>query len=191
MRVIAGTRRSMPLKAPVGMDTRPTQDRTKETLFNVLQNEIPGAEFLDLFAGSGAISIEALSRGASHATLVENNKNAVSCIKDNLKFTKFSDEATLMETDVMVALYKLGGHKEFDIVFMDPPYNLEIEAQVLKTMNNMASVTEYTTVIMEASLKRDLSFVEECGFRIVKVKQYKTNQHIFLTKNSYNTCFNL
>lgn len=191
MRVIAGTRRSMPLKAPVGMDTRPTQDRTKETLFNVLQNEIPGAEFLDLFAGSGAISIEALSRGASHATLVENNKNAVSCIKDNLKFTKFSDEATLMETDVMAALYKLDGHKEFDIVFMDPPYNLEIEAQVLKTMNNMASVTEYTTVIMEASLKRDLSFVEECGFRIVKVKQYKTNQHIFLTKNSYNTCFNL
>ena len=182
MRVIAGTRRSMPLKAPVGMDTRRTQDRTKETLFNVLQNEIPGAEFLDLFAGSGAISIEALSRGASHATLVENNKNAVSCIKDNLKFTKFSDEATLMETDVMAALYKLGGHKEFDIVFMDPPYNLEIEAQVLKTMNNMASVTEYTTVIIEASLKRDLSFVEECGFRIVKVKQYKTNQHIFLTK---------
>ena len=182
MRVIAGTRRSMPLKAPVGMDTRPTQDRTKETLFNVLQNEIPGAEFLDLFAGSGAISIEALSRGASHATLVENNKNAVSCIKDNLKFTKFSDEATLMETDVMAALYKLDGHKEFDIVFMDPPYNLGIEAQVLKTMNNMASVTEYTTVIMEASLKRDLSFVEECGFRIVKVKQYKTNQHIFLTK---------
>ena len=182
MRVIAGTRRSMPLKAPLGMDTRPTQDRTKETLFNVLQNEIPGAEFLDLFAGSGAISIEALSRGASHATLVENNKNAVSCIKDNLKFTKFSDEATLMETDVMAALYKLDGHKEFDIVFMDPPYNLEIEAQVLKTMNNMASVTEYTTVIMEASLKRDLSFVEECGFRIVKVKQYKTNQHIFLTK---------
>lgn len=77
--------------------------------------------------------------------------------KDNLKFTKFSDEATLMETDVMAALYKLGGHKEFDIVFMDPPYNLEIEAQVLKTMNNMASVTEYTTVIIEASLKRDLS----------------------------------
>lgn len=89
MRVIAGTRRSMPLKAPVGMDTRPTQDRTKETLFNVLQNEIPGAEFLDLFAGSGAISIEALSRGASHATLVENNKNAVSCIKITLNLQNF------------------------------------------------------------------------------------------------------
>ena len=182
MRVIAGKARRLALKTVPGMETRPTTDRIKETLFNILQNDLPGCHFLDLFAGSGAISIEALSRGASHATLVENNKNAVSCIKDNLKFTKFSDEATLMETDVMAALYKLGGHKEFDIVFMDPPYNLEIEAQVLKTMNNMASVTEYTTVIIEASLKRDLSFVEECGFRIVKVKQYKTNQHIFLTK---------
>ena len=87
-----------------------------------------------------------------------------------------------MRTDVLTALCQLEGRKYFDIVFMDPPYNLEIEAQVLKTMNNMASVTEYTTVIIEASLKRDLSFVEECGFRIVKVKQYKTNQHIFLTK---------
>ena len=183
MRVITGKARGTRLVTVSGNDiVRPTGEKAKEGIFSSIQFDIEGRKILDLFAGSGAISIEALSRGASHATLVENNKNAVSCIKDNLKFTKFSDEATLMETDVMAALYKLGGHKEFDIVFMDPPYNLEIEAQVLKTMNNMASVTEYTTVIMEASLKRDLSFVEECGFRIVKVKQYKTNQHIFLTK---------
>ena len=182
MRVIAGTRRSMPLKAPVGMDTRPTQDRTKETLFNVLQNEIPGAEFLDLFAGSGAISIEALSRGASHATLVENNKNAVSCIKDNLKFTKFSDEATLMETDVMAALYKLGGHKEFDIVFMDPPYGKELEKEVLTYLATSKLIDEDSLIIVEMSDRTTFDYVHELGFTVEKLKKYKTNMHLFLKR---------
>lgn len=183
MRVIAGSRRSMPLKAPQGMDTRPTQDRTKETLFNVLQNEIPGAEFLDLFSGSGSIAIEALSRGAKHATLVENSKIANVCIKENIKFTKFTEDATLMEMDVFSALERLRNHEEFDVIFMDPPYNLEIEPQVLQVLSSMDSVTEYTTIVIEAGLKRDLSFIEENGFYIVKSKQYKTNQHIFIRKN--------
>ena len=76
MRVIAGTRRSMPLKTIEGLATRPTQDRTKETLFNVIQNDVPGSMFLDLFSGSGAIAIEALSRGAKKAYLVENSRAA-------------------------------------------------------------------------------------------------------------------
>ena len=84
MRVIAGSRRSMPLKAPVGMDTRPTQDRTKETLFNVIQNEIPGCVFVDLFAGSGALGLEALSRGAKSCDFVDMSKDAVSIIKKNI-----------------------------------------------------------------------------------------------------------
>ena len=107
MRVIAGSRRSMPLKAPVGLDTRPTQDRTKETLFNVIQNEIPGSVFVDLFAGSGGIGIEALSRGAKIAYFVENGKAAIGCIKDNLKLTKFENESKLLEMDVMLGLEKI------------------------------------------------------------------------------------
>ena len=99
MRVIAGTRRSMPLKTIEGLATRPTQDRTKETLFNVIQNDVPGSMFLDLFSGSGAIAIEALSRGAKKAYLVENSRAAAACIRDNLNFTRLSDEAVLMETD--------------------------------------------------------------------------------------------
>ena len=148
----------------------------------MLQSDIAGCRFLDLYSGSGAIGIEALSRGAKEAVFVENARAAITVIKDNLTFTKLDSKAVVMEQDVLSAINRLAGKGVFDIVFMDPPYNLEIESQVLKTMNNMASVTEYTTVIIEASLKRDLSFVEECGFRIVKVKQYKTNQHIFLTK---------
>ena len=77
MRVIAGTARSLPLKTPAGMDTRPTTDRIKETLFNMLQPYLPGAVFLDLYSGSGGIGIEALSRGAGHAYFVENNRNAI------------------------------------------------------------------------------------------------------------------
>ena len=84
MRVIAGTARRMQLKTPTGMDTRPTQDIIKETLFNIIQFEIPGCIFLDLCAGSGAIGIEALSRGAKHAYFAENGREAASCIQENL-----------------------------------------------------------------------------------------------------------
>ena len=182
MRVIAGTRRSMPLKCPKGMDTRPTQDRTKETLFNVLQMDIAGSEFLDLFSGSGAIAIEALSRGAVHATIVENAKAAVQCIKENIEFTKFKNESTIMEMDVLSALERLRGHKGFDIIFMDPPYMMEIEPQVFGILKNMTYVTEDTIIVMETGLKRDFSFVEENGFEVVKVKEYKTNQHVFVKR---------
>ncbi len=182
MRVIAGSRRSMPLKAPAGMDTRPTQDRTKETLFNVLQNNIPGSVFVDLFSGSGGIGIEALSRGANRAYFVENNKAAIGCIKDNIKFTKFNEEAVIMETDVMFALEKLRSEKEIDIIFMDPPYKSGNEKQVLECLSKMPYVSEYTIIVVEALLDGDFSYLEELGFEIYKVKQYKTNQHIFIRR---------
>ena len=89
MRVIAGTARSLPLKTPEGMDTRPTTDRIKETLFNMLQTKIGGSVFVDVFSGSGGIGIEAISRGASKAYFIEYDKKALACIKDNLNFTKF------------------------------------------------------------------------------------------------------
>ena len=82
MRIIAGTARSLPLKTIEGTDTRPTTDRIKETLFNMIQNEIPGAFFLDLFAGSGQIGLEAVSRGAQYAVFVENNRKACACIEN-------------------------------------------------------------------------------------------------------------
>ncbi len=100
MRVIAGRARSLKLKTPEGPGTRPTTDRIKETLFNIIQGEIPGCIFIDLFAGSGGIGIEALSRGASHAYFVENGKEAIGCIQDNLSFTKFADNATLLKQEV-------------------------------------------------------------------------------------------
>ena len=119
MRVIAGTARSMPLKTIRGMDTRPTTDKIKETLFNILQTDVCGCRFLDLFSGSGAIAIEALSRGAAHAVLVEQNGKAAECIRENLIFTRTADRAEVYRCDVLTALRRLEGQKPFDIIFMD------------------------------------------------------------------------
>ena len=121
MRVIAGTARSMPLKCIEGLDTRPTTDRIKETLFNMLQPEIPGCRFLDLFGGSGAIGIEALSRGADYAAFAENNRKAYDCIGDNLAFTKLADRARVFFMDALGALRVLEGEEPFDIIFLDRP----------------------------------------------------------------------
>ena len=104
MRVIAGSCRSLPLVTPQGEDTRPTTDRIKETLFNMIQGEIPGCVFYDFFAGSGGIGIEALSRGAIHAYFVENGKQALECIRKNLTFTKLADNATVISRDVLGAI---------------------------------------------------------------------------------------
>lgn len=104
MRVIAGTARSLPLKTPEGMDTRPTTDRIKETLFNMLQTYIPDCVFVDIFSGSGGIGIEALSRGARKAYFIENAPKALACIEDNLAFTKMKDRAIVLKQDACAGL---------------------------------------------------------------------------------------
>ena len=183
MRVIAGTARSLPLKTPEGMDTRPTTDRIKETLFNMLQADIPGAVFVDLFSGSGGIGIEALSRGAKKAYFVENAPKAISCIQQNLSFTKLEDRAILLKQDAASALSSIF-EKEIDIIFMDPPYGHEYEKQVLSALKNMPYVTENTLIVIEASLSTDFSYLSEMGYELQKEKCYKTNKHIFCRKNS-------
>ena len=183
MRVIAGKCRSLPLKSLEGLDTRPTQDRTKETLFNVLQPWIPGSRFLDLFSGSGAIGIEALSRGAVEAVFVEQSKKAMAIIKDNLTFTKLMPEAVLMQDSALHALSILAGKGErFDCIFMDPPYGHEHEKEVLGFLGNSDLLREEGIVVVEASKQTDLSYITELGFVLYREKIYKTNKHVFLLK---------
>ena len=160
MRVIAGSARSLPLRTIEGTDTRPTQDRIKETLFNMLQSDIPGCKFLDLYSGSGAIGIEALSRGAAKAVLVENSKKAVECIKDNLTFTKLADKADVMEMDVLSAINRLKGKDVFSIVYMDPPYSNDYERDVLAALRNSDIIDEYTIIIVEEKLDADLDYAD-------------------------------
>ena len=104
MRVIVGKARRLNLKTIPGIDTRPTTDRIKETLFNILQPELLECRFLDLFSGSGGIGIEALSRGASYAVFVEKNPKAAACIRENLAFTKLAEDGKLLNMDVLQAL---------------------------------------------------------------------------------------
>ena len=181
MRVIAGTARSLPLKTPEGLDTRPTTDRIKETLFNMLQSDVPGAIFVDCFSGSGAIGIEALSRGASKAYFIDNSPKALACIQQNLAFTKTANRAIVLKQDVCSAL---NGIREprVDVVFMDPPYNREQEKAVLSLLRGMDYVTEDTLIIIEAALDTDFSYLAEMGFRLEKDKRYKTNRHVFLRR---------
>ena len=181
MRVIAGTARSLRLKTPAGMDTRPTTDRIKETLFNMLQPYLPDAVFMDLYSGSGGIGIEALSRGARHAYFVENNKNAIACIKENLQFTRFTDQATVVKQDVLSALHDIH-EKEADVIFMDPPYDCGHEKNVLRILADAPYVTERTLIVIETSLTNDFSYLEQMGFELSKEKCYKTNKHIFCHK---------
>ena len=184
MRVIAGSAKHLNLKTIEGLDTRPTTDRIKETLFNMLQTDIPGCRFLDLFSGSGAIGIEALSRGAREAVFVESNPKAATCIRENLQFTQLQEHAEVLQTDVFQALGRLAGRGAYDFIFMDPPYNHEWEKQVLRALQNSDLVDAYTVLIVEASLETGFSWVESMGYKIKKYKQYKTNAHVFIEKKS-------
>ena len=181
MRVIAGTARSLPLKAPEGLDTRPTQDRIKETLFNILQMDIPECVFVDMFAGSGGIGIEALSRGARKAYFIDNSPAASNCINENLTFTKFTDRAIVFKQDISAALYNIY-EKHVDIIFMDPPYKQDYEKNVLMHLRNVKYCDEDTLIIIEADLSTDFAYVEELGYTIEREKKYKTNKHVFLRK---------
>lgn len=181
MRVVAGTARSLPLKSPAGQDTRPTQDRIKETLFNIIQFQVPGCVFIDAFSGSGSIGIEALSRGAGKAYFIENAPKAVCCIEENLKFTKFTDRAIVLRQDVYAALSGIR-EKEADIIFLDPPYRQGHEFRALSLLRGMKYVTASTLVIVEASLDTDFDDLEDLGFTLEREKKYKTNKHVFIRR---------
>ena len=125
MRIIAGTARSLPLKTIPGMDTRPTTDRIKETLFNILNPYLYDCRFLDLFAGSGQIGLEAVSRGAAKAVFVESNKKAAACIEDNIRFTKFTENCTLLVRDAVSVTGQPKGQPiqiKFLTSIIPPPY---------------------------------------------------------------------
>ena len=181
MRVIAGKARSLPLKAPEGLDTRPTTDRIKETLFNILQTRIPCNIFIDLCSGSGSIGIEAISRGARKCYFVENNKDAAKCITDNLHFTKFENRSVVLKQDVVSVISSIH-EKEADIIFMDPPYQAGLEEPVLHALGQASYVTEDTLIIIEADLAHDFSWAEDTAFTVIREKNYKTNKHVFLKR---------
>lgn len=181
MRVIAGSARRIQLKTIEGLDTRPTTDRIKETLFNIVQDRLVRSRFLDCFAGSGAIGIEALSRGAAQAVFIEQNQKAAECIRENLAKTRLEDRGLVMRCDVLAGIKSLEGKGYcFDTIFMDPPYDRLWEKKVLACLADSPLVLGETLIIVEASVETDFSYTKELGFEIIRSKEYKTNKHVFL-----------
>lgn len=138
LRIIAGKFKGRPLKTPKGATTRPTQAMLREAVFNICQNKIEDAHFLDIYAGSGAMAFEALSRGASQATLIEKNRAAIECIRENIQNLEVKHQVELIALDAITGLKRL--KNKFDIIYIDPPYETPLaplmeqllKAQILK-----------------------------------------------------------
>ena len=121
MRIISGTARGRKLKEPQGMDTRPTTDKVKESLFNIIQFELEGRRVLDLFAGTGQLGLEALSRGAEHCTFVDQRREAATLVKENVRLCRFESCSRVMQEESLS--FMAACREKFDLVFLDPPYN--------------------------------------------------------------------
>lgn len=181
MRVIAGSARRLLLSVPEGKDTRPTTDRIKETLFNILQFDLVDQDVLDLFAGSGALGIEGLSRGAKRAVFCDSGKKALACIEQNIARCHFQEQALVYGGDFHSALRSLEGKDyHFGIVFLDPPYGEDLAKEALRRLAKSSMVGKDTVFVVETALEEDFSELEEEGYRILREKLYKTNKHIFL-----------
>jgi 16S rRNA (guanine966-N2)-methyltransferase len=162
MRVIAGTYRSRILKSLKGLALRPTSDRLRETLFNILGTGIAGARFVDVFAGTGAVGIEALSRGAAEVVFIENHPPAVALIRKNLESLGVCSGAIVLGTDALRGLGTLAAKKKdagstFDFVFLDPPYAATKEyARVLRVLGSATFLAPGSVVIVEHRKNYDL-----------------------------------
>jgi 16S rRNA (guanine(966)-N(2))-methyltransferase RsmD len=160
LRVIGGTARGRRLLAPKNRLIRPTSDRVKESLFNivsVLLGSFEGCCVLDIFAGSGALGVESLSRGAASAVFIDRDKEAAALIRKNLKMCGFSDRARVLERDALPALTLLGrSEPPFRLVFIDPPYGLGLAEKVLGYLAGSPLIDENTVVVAEISSKEPL-----------------------------------
>lgn len=183
MRVISGIARGTKLSSIESLSTRPTLDRVKESLFNILQNEIEDSIILDLFSGSGAISIEFLSRGAKQAYLCENNNNAIKMIYANLNKTKLTSMATVINKDYRKALEILQKENvKFDFIFLDPPYKADFAVDSVKRILSLNLLKEKGTIIIETDdEKRELLELEKINVEIKDIRKYGRVSLIFLT----------
>ena len=154
MRVIGGIYRGRSLRTIGGLDVRPTSDRLRETLFNILATKISGSRFLDICAGSGAVGIEALSRGAIAVTFIERSRHACAAIEANLNALAIKSKATSINRDAASALKRLEQESEpFDIVFFDPPYASEVYGHVMKQLGSGVLLAAGAVVIVEHRVK--------------------------------------
>ena len=168
MRVISGTARGTRLKTPDGVLTRPTSDRVKEAVFSIVQFEIQGSRFLDLFGGSGQMGIEALSRGAKSAVIVDGRREACKLIADNLRLTHLADRASVVQSDYLSYLDRC--RETFDLIFLDPPYAEVFLENALKKISEIDILADRGIIICERPADKSLDFTLP---GIVRGKDYR------------------
>lgn len=171
MRIIAGIAKGREILAPKGMHTRPTLAKVKEAMFGMIQFDIEGARVLDLFAGSGGLGLEAISRGAEHVVFCDSDRQAVSVVKANLKKLGFEGSASVNYGDSLELLKRLAAEGErFDIVLLDPPYESELESRALALLDELSLLEEGAILLCEHSQSNPPAFTE--GYNAKKARKY-------------------
>ncbi len=155
MRVISGKARGVNLKTPDGMKTRPTADRVKEAMFSIIQFDLPGAKVLDLFGGTGQLGIEALSRGASKAYFVDQDRTACNLIRENLHRTKLQDQAVVTQSDYQSYLRTC--REKFNVILLDPPYAEEFLENSLKIITEIDILQSGGIIVCERPYEKEFS----------------------------------
>lgn len=186
MRVVAGEYGGRCLKAVPGMKTRPTTDKVKDAMFNIIGPYLEGGQVLDLFAGSGGLSIEAVSRGADHATLVDRQYQAIKTIHENLSVTKEEDKFTVLKGDAYKMLNKLAKQEQgFDYVFLDPPYKKQQILELMEQLKKLGLLNTDALIICETDQVADLP-EELADFELIKKADYGITELTFYRYKEVN-----
>jgi len=188
MRIITGSAKGAKLKAPSGLDTRPTADRVKESVFNILSDIVVDARVLDIFAGTGNLGLEALSRGAKSAVFVDNSHDSVAIIKENAQHTKLADHVEICKNDVLRALDRfVQTGRCFDLLFCDPPYSRGFVQAVLDKLDKHPIMALDGVIVIEHSRHEQiadewehlqLKRTERYGATLISFLLYKTKQGV-------------
>ena len=173
MRIVGGKARGLKIKTIESDSTRPTKDMVREALFSIIAQDVPDSIFLDLFAGSGAVGIEALSRGAEYCYFADNNKECTKIITENLKKARFEQQATIYTLDYEKVINKIAEVK-FDIIFLDPPYNIGLGLKAIKLISSFDLLKTNGIIIYETDGVEDIPEVIE-NYMKFKEKKYGRN----------------
>lgn len=181
MRIISGTAKGTRLESLEGDKTRPTLDRVKEALFNIIQNDVMDAYVLDLFSGSGALGIEALSRGAKFCIMADKSSDAIKVISKNLQKTRLEENAKIVKNDYIKTLNSL--NQKFDVIFIDPPYAENIAVNAVEHIIKLDLLAEDGIIVLETDEEeRELENLKKVNVNVYDLRKYGRVKLIFLNR---------
>lgn len=180
MRIIAGNLRGTKLQTPEGDNTRPTTDRIKTTMFNIIAFDIQEQDVLDVFAGSGSLGFECLSRGANSATFLDVDKSAIDIIKKNADKLRVTETSEILNKSFDE--YLKNSNKKFGLIFLDPPYSKGLHQQALELISKNDVLTDDGIIVLEISSDDDCGDLEKLGFEIYKQKSFARTTLNFIKK---------